>query len=159
MQFVASVPQPAQYMQIVTSNKHKKSKDDKMSWDIVLFNSTERIEDFELFDADKLEPIDFNQIFENHFSTILHDGNHREIQGEDYSICYFLEEIPVTNTMLNLYGENGIYEIVYIAKKLGWQIFDTGNGEFIDLENPANNGYTFYQEYLIQILKRQPSNN
>ena len=118
-----------------------------MSWDIVLFNTTERIEDFELFDADKIEPIDFNQIFENHFSKIVHDGNHREIQGEDYSICYFLEEVPVTNTMLNLYGENGIYEMVYIAKKLGWQIFDTGNGEFIDLENPANNGYTFYQEY------------
>jgi hypothetical protein len=32
-----------------------------------------------------------------------------------------------------------------------WQIFDTGNGCMIDLENPVNNGYSNFNNYLNQI--------
>jgi hypothetical protein len=38
--------------------------------------------------------------------------------------------------MLSLYGENGIYELIEVAKKHNWQIYDSGTGEMIDLENP-----------------------
>ena len=30
--------------------------------------------------------------------------------------------------------------MIEIAKENGWQIYDTGSGEMIDLDNPARNG-------------------
>ena len=125
-----------------------------MSWDIVLFNSSGKIEDFEKFDADQLKPIDFSEIFEEHFSTIKRDNNHREIVGKDFSIEYFIEDEPVTNKMLSLYGENGLYEMVYLAKKFGWQIYDTGTGQMLDLDDPSKNGYSGFQNYLKHVLNK-----
>lgn len=125
-----------------------------MSWDIVLFNTSDKIEDLEQFDADKLEPTDFNTIFEKHFTKINKNEDHREIVGKDFSIDYFVDDEHVTNKMLSLYGENGLYEIVYLAKKIGWQIFDTGNGQMIDLEDPSKNGYADFQNYLKQVLEK-----
>lgn len=125
-----------------------------MSWDIIIFNSPNKIEDFEQFDADNLLPISFDYIFENHFARITKDDNHREINGTDFSIEYFIDDEPVTNKMLSLYGENGLYEIVYLAKKFGWQIFDTGNGEMINIDDPSANGYQDFQNYLKQILNK-----
>lgn len=126
-----------------------------MSWDVVLFNTSDKIEDFEKFDSDKITPIDFNAVFEKHFSTIKRDGNHREIVGKDFSIDYFIDEEPVTNKILSLYGENGLYELVYLAKKFGWQIFDTGNEQMLDLDDPSKNGYADFQSYLKHVLKRK----
>lgn len=125
-----------------------------MSWDIVIFNSPSKIEDFENFNNNKLEPIIFNDFFEKHFSAIKKDGEHREIIGNDFSIEYFSDDEPVTNIMLSLYGENGLYEMVYLAKKFGWQIFDTGNGQMLDLDDPSKNGYADYQNYLKHILSK-----
>lgn len=125
-----------------------------MSWDIVLFNTSDKIEDLEQFDADKLEPTDFNTIFEKHFTKINKNEDHREIVGKDFSIDYFVDDEHVTNKMLSLYGENGLYEIVYLAKKIGWQIFDAGNGQMIDLDDPSKNGYADFQNYLIQVLEK-----
>jgi hypothetical protein len=123
-----------------------------MSWDIALFNTSDKIEDFEQFVADNREAIDFNTIFEKHFLTIKNDGKHREIVGKDFSIDYFIDDGPVTNKMLSLYGENGLYELVYLAKKFGWQIFDTGNGQMLDLDDPSKNGYKDFQNYLKHVL-------
>jgi len=126
-----------------------------MSWDIVLFNTADKIEDLEEFDADNLKPTDFNGIFEKHFTTIKKDEDHREIVGKDFSIDYFVDDEPVTNKMISLFGENGLYEVIYLAKKFGWQIFDTGNGQMLDLDDPSTNGYNDFQNYVKQILKKQ----
>jgi hypothetical protein len=72
-----------------------------MSWDIVLFNTSDKIEDIEHFDAVKLTPTDFTNIFEKHFTTIKKDDDHREIVGKDFSIDYFVDDEPVTNKMLS----------------------------------------------------------
>ncbi len=37
------------------------------------------------------------------------------------------------------------------------KLFDTGNGEMLDLENPEKNGYDNFQSYLQQVLTN--SNN
>jgi hypothetical protein len=55
--------------------------------------------------------------------------------------------------MLSLYGEKGLFEIIALARKHKWQIFDTGNGQMLDLENPANNGYENFRSYLEHVLK------
>src|SRR5262245_8436463 len=111
-----------------------------MSWDIVLFNSRQKINSIDELDEIQLEPTDFCSVFEKHFDTIVNDDNHRTIEGKDFTIQYFIDKENVSNKLLSLYGESGLYELVVLAKKYNWQIFDTGLGQMIDLENPTNNG-------------------
>lgn len=125
-----------------------------MSWDIVLFNSRQKIQSVEDVDETQLEPTDFCSAFENRFDNIEKDDNHREIKGKDFAIDYFIDNEPVSNKMLSLYGENGLYELVALARKHNWQIFDTGHRQMIDLENPAINGYENFQSYLKHVLKQ-----
>lgn len=124
-----------------------------MSWDIVLFKSRQKINSPEEVDDSQLEPTDFCSVLESHFEQIIKDDNHREIKGKDYSIDYFIDDGEVSNKMLSLYGESGLFELVVLARKHNWQIFDTGLGQMIDLENPSYNGYENFQSYLKQILK------
>ena len=125
-----------------------------MSWDIVLFNSRQKIDSIEELDATQLEATDFCAVFENHFEQIIKSDNHRQIRGMDFAIDYFVDDEKVSNKMLSLYGENGLYELVVLAKKNNWQIFDTGHGQMIDLDNPSANGYENFQSYLRHVLKK-----
>ncbi|GAA5023555.1 hypothetical protein GCM10011506_06500 [Marivirga lumbricoides] len=123
-----------------------------MSWDIVLFNSKETIDSIEELDEHKLEPIDFTGILEKSFNDIIIDDNHREINGKDFSIEFFADDELVSNKMLSLYGENGLFELIELAKRHGWQIFDTGLGSMIDLENPENNGFENHRNYVAHVI-------
>lgn len=124
-----------------------------MSWDIVLFNSRQRIEVVEEIDDSQLEPTDFCSVLESHFDDIIADGNHREIKGKDFSFGFFTDDELVSNKIVNLYGESGLYELVLLAKEHSWQIFDTSIGKMIDLDNPGINGYEDFQNYLKHILR------
>ncbi len=126
-----------------------------MSWEIILFNSKQKIDLIEEVDESQLEPIDFSQILESSFNEIVEDDNHREINGKDFSIDFFIDNEPVSNKMISIYGENGLFELIEIAKKYGWQIFDTGLGKMIDLDNPSNNGYENHRKYVDHILKNK----
>jgi len=125
-----------------------------MSWDIVLFNYKEKITSFEEIEERLFEPTDFYSALESHFNDIVKHGSHRSIKGKDFQIEYFADDKNEGMTILNLYGENGLYELVILAKKYNWQIFDTGSGQMLDLENPANNGYNAFQEYLSRVLRK-----
>ncbi|MCK6610862.1 MAG: hypothetical protein L6Q78_07455 [Bacteroidia bacterium] len=122
-----------------------------MSWDIVLICSTQRINDLEELDETKLVPTDFCTVLEHHFEQIIQDGNHREIRGKNFTIGYFLDEEKVSIKILNLHVENGLYELVVLAREYQWQLFDTGLGQMIDLDNPSKNGYANFKNYLKQI--------
>ncbi|AXP83073.1 hypothetical protein CJ739_4015 [Mariniflexile rhizosphaerae] len=124
-----------------------------MSWDIILFSSKQKIDSIEDVDDNQFEPMDFCEILENSFSEILINENHREIKGKDFSIDFFTDEEPVSNKMISLYGENGLFELIELSKKYGWQIFDTGLDEMIDLYNPEKNGYENHKKYVGQILR------
>ena len=80
-----------------------------MSWDIILFNTKQKIVSIEEVDDNQLEPIDFTQILESSFPEIVKDDNHREIKGKDFSIDFFTDGELVSNKMISLYGENGIF--------------------------------------------------
>lgn len=103
-------------------------------------------------DDTQLEPTDFSSVLEKHFDQVIKNDNHREIKGKDFAIDYFDDSEKVSNKMFSLYGENGLYELVLLAKKQNWQIFDTALGQMIDLENPSNNGFENFQDYLKHIL-------
>lgn len=128
-----------------------------MSWDIVLFNSSEKIIALADLDDTKLIPTDFCSILENHFENITKDGDHREVVGKDFSICFFFSDEQASNMMLSLYGESALYPLVDLSIKINWQIFDTGSGEMIDLNDPSKNGYKNFQAYLNQILNKDIS--
>ncbi|PKV50922.1 hypothetical protein ATE84_2991 [Aquimarina sp. MAR_2010_214] len=124
-----------------------------MSWDIVLFNSKQKIDSIENVDENQLEPIEFVKILEDSFGEIVMNKNHREIKGKDFSIDFYTDDEPVSNKMISLYGENGLFELIELAKKYDWQIYDTELDVMIDLNNPQNNGFKNHQNYLNQILK------
>ena len=126
-----------------------------MSWDIVLFNSKQKINTIAELDENLLEPTDFSGILENSFDRIKKDENHREIIGTNFTIDFIVHNELVSNTMLSLYGENGLYELIELAKKHNWQIYDSGIGIMIDLENPEKNGFENHRKYVEQILKRK----
>ena len=126
-----------------------------MSWDIVLFNTKQKIQSIEELDENQLEPIDFKDILEDTFDEIVKDDNHRAIQGKDFVIEFFVSNEPASNIMLSLYGENGLYELIELSKCNHWQIFDTGIGEMIDLEKPENNGYESHSKYVEQIMNKR----
>lgn len=126
-----------------------------MSWDIVLFNSKQKIESVTELDENQLEPTDFSGILENSFDQLKKDGNHREIIRNDFTIDFFADNEHSSNFMLSLYGENGLYELIELAKKLNWQIYDSGLDEMIDLENPEKNGFKNHRKYVEQILNQK----
>lgn len=126
-----------------------------MSWDIVLFNSRQKIESVAELDENQLEPTDFSGILESSFDRIKKDDNHREIIGTDFTIDFFADNKHSSNFMLSLYGENAIYALIELSKKYNWQIYDSGIDGMIDLENPANNGFDNHRKYVEQILKNK----
>lgn len=126
-----------------------------MSWDVFLFNTKQKVETIEEIDEGLLEPTDFCSIFEHHFSKIGRDDNYLEIQGEDFSIGYFVDETPVSNKMLMLHGANALYAIIQLAQKHQWLVFDTYLGELLDLESPERNGYENFRDYVQQIMEEK----
>ena len=52
-------------------------------------------------------------------------------------------------------GEKGLFELVQLAKKQGWQIYDSGLSAMIDLNNPKKNGYENFKKYVNHIVKNK----
>lgn len=126
-----------------------------MSWDIVLFNSRQKFESVAELDENQLVPTDFSGIIEKSFDQLKKDGKHREIIGTDFTIDFFADNEHSSNFMLSIYGENAIYALIELSKKHNWQIYDSGMGEMIDLENPKKNGFENHRKYVEQILKNK----
>lgn len=92
-----------------------------MSWDVMIFSSKQKIISIEEIDEEQFVPIDFNAVLEKHFNNMLVNDGHREIKGADYSINYFVDNEPTSNSMFNLYGENALFELILISKMYGLQ--------------------------------------
>jgi hypothetical protein len=123
-----------------------------MSWDIVLFNSKQKIDSVVELDETQLEPTDFSGILETSFDRINKNENHSEIVGPDFTIDFFADSEHSSNFMISLYGENGIYALIELAKKHNWQIYDSGIDGMVDLERPEKNGFKNHRAYVNQIL-------
>ena len=117
-----------------------------MSWDIFLFSTKQKVNSIEELYESQFTSINFCDVFEKHFQKI--NKNHREIIGNEFTIEYFDYEELVNNKMVSIYSEKGLFELIELAKKNDWQIYDTGIGEIIDLKNPSKNGYDNHQKYV-----------
>ena len=123
-----------------------------MSWDIVLFNSKQKINSVAELDETQLKSTDFSGILETSFNRVNKDKNHREIVGVDFTIDFFADSEHSSNFMISLYGENGIYALIELAKKYNWQIYDSGIDGMVDLEYPEKNGFKNHRKYVEQIM-------
>jgi hypothetical protein len=126
-----------------------------MSWDIVLFNSKQKIESISKLDESQLETTDFIRVLEGYFDIIIKNGNHRELIGNDFSIDFFIHKEHSSSLLLSLNGVNGLFELIELSKKHNWQIYDSWIDVMIDLENPEKNGYDNHRKYVEQILKNK----
>jgi len=129
-----------------------------MSWDIVLFNSKQTIRSVEEIDEGLLVPTDFCSVLESNFDKIEKDGKHRTIKGDGFEIDFFTDEERVSNKLLSLYGEKGLYALVNLACQNNWQVFDTALNQMIDLNDPEKNGYKHLSDYVKQILEDETKN-
>ena len=89
------------------------------------------------------------------FVNIKKSENHNEIIGKDFSVEFFDDEELVSNKMLSVYGENGLFELIRIAKEENWQIYDSGIDKMLNLEKPEENGYENFRQYLKNILSTE----
>jgi hypothetical protein len=126
-----------------------------MSWDIVLFSSEQNLVSLENLNEDLLKPIDFDKVLKSKFKNIKKTENHNEVIGKDFSIDFFDDEELVSNKMLSLDGENGLFEIIKIAMEENWQIYDSGIDKMLNLEKPEDNGYLNFKSYLNSIIKNE----
>ena len=126
-----------------------------MSWEIVLFSSVQNLVSLENLNEDLLKPIDFDKVLKSKFVNIKKSENHNEIIGKDFSVEFFNDEELVSNKMLSIYGENGLFELIRIAKEENWQIYDTGIDKMLNLEKPEENGFGNFRQYLKNILSTE----
>ena len=126
-----------------------------MSWDIVLFNSKQNIKSVAELDETQLESTDFTGILETSFNLVYKNENHREIVETDFMIDFYADSEHSGNFMISLYGENGIYALIELAKKYNWQIYDSGIDQMVDLEHPEKNGFRNHKKYVNQILNKK----
>lgn len=119
-----------------------------MSWDIVLFNSVQKINAIDEVDEEKLIPVAFDKIISEYFGV----KESSEIKGDGFSIDFYMDDEPVSNKMISLYGEKALFEIARLAKIQNWQIFDTSLNKMLDLENLSENGFADFQSYLQKVF-------
>lgn len=124
-----------------------------MSWDIVIFRASKEINLNDSNIEEYLEPFDFKNSFEEYFHRINRiNMDFWEIIGEGFTIDYSVNKEACTNIMVSVYGENGLFELINMAKKYNLQIYDTSLDKFLDLNCPENNGFHRFNDYVKQIL-------
>jgi hypothetical protein len=133
-----------------------------MSWDVCIFNLKKKVSSVEEINEDILIPIatnkEFRSLLTETFPDIKWDSNCGIIERENIYIETYLGEDDnesFSNTMFFLRkSETSLFPLIDLCKKYGWQLFDTGLDQMIDLDNPGNNGYDNYKKYLDHIMKR-----
>ncbi len=120
----------------------------------MLFSLKQKVYSVDEIEEELFIPVDFSAALEKHFGNIRADDDHRAINGDNYSIEYFVDAKPKGNLMMNLYGEEALFNLIRISKIYDWQIFDTASGEMIDLEHPEKNGFEDFKKYLQKVISK-----
>ena len=118
----------------------------------MVFSSSQKITEIEDADDSFFVPISFDEYFKKQFPNIVSTDDHRRVSGDGFSFEYFVSSDLEGHTILSLDAESALFEIVHAAKQNGWQLFDTGNGQMIDLDSPEENGYIGFRSYLDTVI-------
>ena len=97
----------------------------------------------------------FKEAIETHFKQInILEPSCWEIIGNGFSIDYYPNNEFSAHIMLDVYGENGLFELIHLAQKYNLQIYDSGIVRFLDINRPEDNGYERFNCYVRQILNQ-----
>jgi CRISPR/Cas system-associated protein Cas5 (RAMP superfamily) len=127
-----------------------------MSWDVVLFNSREKIVSVEDINPNQLIDTDFDVEFERYFPDIKKDENYREVIGDGFTISYFIDSEPVSNKTVSLYGEKSIFALCIFARDNKWQLYNNASERMFDIENISDNAYKDFLKFKSSILDYKP---
>jgi hypothetical protein len=122
-----------------------------MSWDIVLFNLSNRVQSVEEISDQMLVNIGsgmyFKQLITEFFPDAICKDDWCAIEFQRCSIQFSFGKLDeyFSSKLIHLYGERAIYPILDLCRKFGWQIFDTGSGKMIDIKHPETNGFKEFE--------------
>jgi hypothetical protein len=70
-------------------------------------------------------------------------------EGDGFSIEFSVgDDDPIDAMMLHVRGgDDAISKIVTFTRPLGWSALDCSTGQFLDLENPSQEGWEGFQAY------------
>lgn len=126
-----------------------------MSWDVMIFNTRGKkpppVEEFQDSDFDPLGPA---PEVRRQLSALLpgidwSDTTWGMYGGDGFSIEFNVgDDDPIANMMLHVRGGgDAIAAIVKFARPLGWSALDCSTGEFLDLDNPSQEGWEGFQAF------------
>ncbi len=101
-----------------------------------------------MIDENQLEPTDFDSAIKNYFDYFIEKKSSIEIDGLNFIISFIKENNLVTSKLISITGENALFELIILAREQGWQIYDAHKLKIINLENPSEDGYKNFQNYL-----------
>jgi hypothetical protein len=133
-----------------------------MSWDVMIFNtrgkSPPSVEEFEDSDYETLGPAaDVRQRLSELLPGVdWSDTTWGIYEGDGFSIEFNVgDDDPIENMMLHVRGGGeAIAAIAKFARPLGWSALDCSTSEFLDLDNPSQDGWEGFQEFRDTVIKR-----
>ena len=135
-----------------------------MSWDVMIFNTRSKapppLEQFEESDYPPLGPA---AEVRQRISALLPGVDWTDTtcgiyQGDGFSIEFNVDDDPIENMMLYVRGSgDAISQIATICQSNGWSALDCTTSEFLDLQNPSQEGWKGYQSYCDKVLKKTNS--
>jgi hypothetical protein len=134
-----------------------------MSWDVVIVDSGGKtaacpITDLDDSDFNPLGPADeVRDKLSSHLPGIdWSDPAWGIFRGDGFSIEFnVLEDDPIQSIMLHVRGGgDAISAIMSFVRPLGWSALDCSTGEFLDPNNPSQEGWNGFQAYRDKIFKK-----
>ena len=133
-----------------------------MSWDLMLFNTRGKAPPpIEQFEESDYEPLGTAVEVRQRIAALLPGVDWTDItwgiyEGDGFSIEFNVgKDDPIGDMMLHVRGGgDAISAIVTIAHSNGWSALDCSTSEFLDLQNPSQEGWMGFQALRDTVLKK-----
>lgn len=132
-----------------------------MSWDVMVLNTRGKIppQSIEQFQESDCEPLGSAPDVRRRLSALLpgidwSDSTWGMYEGEGFSIEFNVGgDDPISDMMLHVRGGgDAIAAIVKFARPLGWSVLDCSTSEFLDLDNPSQEGWEGFQAFRDKVI-------
>lgn len=133
-----------------------------MSWDVIIINSSEKHSIEEVWEDNKIPSFGKRIEIQNKINALYPDTDwtdpsYAHLDNGIYvgHISLGDNEILDGNFMLHIYGGSDPYElIISLCKKYNWTAYDTTTSEYIDNDNPNNEGWNEFQAFRQRIVNQ-----
>ena len=126
----------------------KEDKSNQLQIFIIVFNCKQDVETYEEIAQLELKPIDgFEEIIQNRFKEyVKKNGEHLSVIGPNYKMYFGTGINSSPGKDVDIYGEQGLYEMSSLAKERNWTIYDKGLKDFINFDFLMKHDYLAYKK-------------